>query len=308
MPGSTNPWASELKARKTSGTRRPKTGNPDDNPDPEILLNKDKTRETETNRAALAEPPQIETRGGEIAKNVRENERKDDLTLKVAHKPETVKEVKKDKSEVKISKIEPEINNPKVKPEIKNPKAESEVQIPKVELEIKNSKVKSEAKNPKVEPELQNPKVESEIKKPEVRSEAKNPKIEPEIKNPKVEMNKRPNEPLKAMPVPPPPKTKVKTLPVEVEDGKGSLYQDARSHLKRVVTRQISRTKDENKLEADEEDLTPIDRLIRQGSFEPTTTPTTTNNSNINSNNNIVEKDSVKGRFFELPYSQTFVQ
>ena len=105
-------------------------------------------------------------------------------------------------------------------------------------------------------------------------------------------MNKRPEEPRKAAPVPPPPKTKVKTLPVEVEDGKGSLYQDARSHLKRVVTRQISRSKDENKIEDDEEDLTPIDRLIRQGSFEPTTTTT--------NNNNVVEKDSAKGRFLEL--------
>jgi hypothetical protein len=206
MPGSTNPWASELKARKTSGTRRPKTGNPDDTPDPEILLNKDKTRETETNPAALAEPPQIETRGGERAKQILEKDEKNDSAEKEAP---IVKEVKK---------------------------------------------------------------VESEVRNPA-----------------KVEMNKRPEEPRKAAPVPPPPpKTKVKTLPVEVEDGKGSLYQDARSHLKRVVTRQISRSKDENKVEEDEEDLTPIDRLIRQGSFEPTTT------------NNLVEKDSAKGRFLVL--------
>ena len=254
MPGSTNPWASELKARKTSGTRRPKTGNPEGSPDPEILLNKDKTRETETNRAALAEPPQIETRGGEQA--IGEKVNKDDSAEKVTPERKSVKEVKKTVTEVK------------------NPKAETEV------------------KNPTAEPEIKTPKAETNVKNPKAETEVKNPKVETVAKNQKVEMNKRSEEPRKAAaPVPPPPKTKVKTLPVEVEDGKGSLYQDARSHLKRVVTRQISRSKDENKIEDDEEDLTPIDRLIRQGSFEPTTT---------NNNNNVVEKDSAKGRFLEL--------
>ena len=68
---------------------------------------------------------------------------------------------------------------------------------------------------------------------------------------------------------PPLPKSKVKTLPLEVEDGaSGSLYQDARSQLKRVVTRQISRGNIEEN-DSEEEGMTPIDRLIRQGSFEP---------------------------------------
>ena len=68
---------------------------------------------------------------------------------------------------------------------------------------------------------------------------------------------------------PPLPKAKVKTLPLEVEDGaSGSLYQDARSQLKRVVTRQISRGNVEEN-DSEEEGMTPIDRLIRQGSFEP---------------------------------------
>ena len=273
MPGSTNPWASELKARKTSGTRRPKTGNPEGLPDPEILLNKDKPRETETNRAALAEPPQIETRGGERANNNREKENKDDLAEKVAPNRESVKEVKK------------------VESEVKNPKAETEVKTSNFETEVKNPKAETEVKNPKAETEAKNQKTETEVKNPKAKTEVKTPLVETVAKNKKVEMNKRPEEPRKAAPVPPPPKTKVKTLPVEVEDGKGSLYQDARSHLKRVVTRQISRSKDENKIEDDEEDLTPIDRLIRQGSFEPTTTT---------NNNNVVEKDSAKGRFLEL--------
>ena len=72
------------------------------------------------------------------------------------------------------------------------------------------------------------------------------------------------------MAAPPPlPKAKVKTIPLEVEDGaSGSLYQDARSQLKRVVTRQISRGNIEEN-DSEEEGMTPIDRLIRQGSFEP---------------------------------------
>ncbi len=86
------------------------------------------------------------------------------------------------------------------------------------------------------------------------------------------EETKRKEESVKRMPTTAPPvlKTKIKTLPLEVEEGNSSLYQDARSQLKRVVTRQISRGSAKEKEEEDEEDdLTPIDRLIRQGSFEP---------------------------------------
>jgi hypothetical protein len=66
-------------------------------------------------------------------------------------------------------------------------------------------------------------------------------------------------------------KAKVKTLPVDASAaaGKGGLYQDARSHLKRVVTRQISKSGDADVARDDDDGLTPIDRLIRQGSFEP---------------------------------------
>ena len=64
-------------------------------------------------------------------------------------------------------------------------------------------------------------------------------------------------------------KTKAKTLPDE--GAKTNLYLDARTQLKRVVTRQISRPSvglDDDYDDCDD-DMTPIDRLIRQGSFEP---------------------------------------
>lgn len=64
---------------------------------------------------------------------------------------------------------------------------------------------------------------------------------------------------------PSPPNTKVKAPSQETENTK-SLYQDARSQLRRVVTKQLSRK--EEALDGQGETLGPIDQLIKQGSID----------------------------------------
>ncbi len=70
-----------------------------------------------------------------------------------------------------------------------------------------------------------------------------------------------------------PPKVKPPSLPIDEESR--SLYQDARSQL-RPVARMLSRqmSKDMDKIKEQEEE-TPVDRLIRQGSLEAATPPGT---------------------------------
>lgn len=211
MPGSSNPWASELKARKTS-IRQSKSGNDPETeteiPDRNVLLG-NKVVES----AALAETPQNETRGAKVVGDKHANK----------NQPKLIEENYVQKSNKNVTSDE---------------------------------KPKHQKEKPDTCPNYSN------IKMEENKKEKEKEKEEP----------KRKEESVKKMPTTAPPvlKTKIKTLPLEVEEGNSSLYQDARSHLKRVVTRQISRGSAKEKEEEDEEDdLTPIDRLIRQGSFEP---------------------------------------
>ena len=224
MPGSSNPWASELKARKTS-IRQSKSGNNPETeteiPDRNISLG-----------SKVSETPQNETRGAKVSgdKSSNKNQTKliEESTEKKSNKNVTTMD--DHHKDVKKKVLEEKTNDPKVK-----------------------------------------------------------------MEDGKKEM-KRKEEPIKKMPkaAPPPPvlKSKIKTLPLEVEEGNSSLYQDARSHLKRVVTRQISRgAQKEKETEEDEDDLTPIDRLIRQGSFEPNKNfeaeNLTRGRSHLHSHNNI---------------------
>ena len=65
-----------------------------------------------------------------------------------------------------------------------------------------------------------------------------------------------------------PPKVKPPSLPVD--DDSRSIYQDARSQLRPVVARMLSRqmSQDKNNEMIEEDDDNPVDKMIRQGSSQ----------------------------------------
>ena len=194
MPGSRNPWAQELKARRPMKKPRPDKGNTDSQINTEFNV--------DPSKAALADKAPLET--GENC---------------VLKKTDTEKEV----ADLKATNQD----------------------LPKMEQEHCVKGEKPHFKRPEM---LSNQPVG--ITEKPTRSSVENPPYKLEDKQ--------------KIPHPPPPKPKVKALPQEVGDTK-SLYQDARSQLRRVVTKQLSRKEEPQ----DGEDMGPIDQLIRQGSLDP---------------------------------------
>ena len=271
MPGSTNPWASELKARKSSSIRNTKSGNQTD-PDPEI---RDTNLPKFFKSATPDVTPQAETRGAvpfvreeEVSivsstndrgtEEIRRDEKKEDgrETNVQNEKKDQVDVLKTGKDQTKAERMGKDIER-----ETQRGDSERKVEANKndkgANLEIKVERRERERDKLETDKKEKNMSKEAGTKNNETNS-----KMDEKVNDKKMttEVRTRAEDSFK---------TKAKTLPDE--GAKTNLYLDARNQLKRVVTRQISRPSvglDDDYDDCDD-DMTPIDRLIRQGSFEP---------------------------------------
>ncbi len=301
MPGSTNPWASELKARKTS-IRNSKSGNhPDPDPDPRPQPEKRDPNVTKfSEHTAAQKTPQCETGG---VGSIREKERLAQEDEKVFEKGEKVfekgEEIRTGKREIKFEETKgnrgeqetevrpdrkdgltsgPKRPSDKMAANLKSTMKTKSKPLPADDEETgKGNKFKAaetgntESKGLPVEANEAGKGNKSKTLPVDAEetgngSRSKDEETGNGNKSKALPVNaEETGKGIKTKPLP------VKPLPVEADEtGKGTnLYLDARNQLKRVVTRQISRPSVVKSDDDDDDDgLTPIDRLIRQGSFE----------------------------------------